>query len=184
MLFLLFFSSLALTASLPSTLDIVTKPNISNSSTGILRTPSANNVSDMDDDIWSWQCTKSLRWTLPAVDLDDCKGMLDYFHYEAVSESGADIREFRAPEATHQSRYRFPQWTPRKYTFGGFRFFSVSGVVFLYLSVLLSVFSDLYFAFSLFSLLLRKLILFHRHVHILLGLFAQAFRFYSKCGLI
>lgn len=115
--FLLLLGSIAYTsaASVPSSLDILTKPSLSNMSSDSLTTQLNN--SEVTGDVWSWFCTRATAWSLPTVELDDCFGVLDYFFIETMHEGGRTAKEFLAPGAKKASYYD-TEITPRKYTFG------------------------------------------------------------------
>lgn len=115
--FLLVMGSLAYTiaASFPSRINFAGNTTLSNLTFTDPRAQSNDSVAESNFNIW--YCSKTERWSLPALEPADCSGVLDYFYIETVDATHRKSREFRAPGAK-KSTHLQTQWTPRKYTFG------------------------------------------------------------------
>ena len=109
-------ASLAYSSSLPPTRHRTSDLSVLNLTSANGTAPSSH-LDAVDNDIWSWFCTRSPGWSSPALNPDDCTGVLDYFFVEALYDGGKGIMEFRAPGAKVSGDVK-TQWTPRKYTFG------------------------------------------------------------------
>ena len=110
-------------ATLPPTLDLTSDLVLSNLSLTDLRAQS--NSSTVEDDLWSWYCTKIDQWMLPKYENEDCRAVLDYFYIQTMDEGGTRRKEFLSTHSRKQT-YMETEITPRKYTFGSVFLFLIN----------------------------------------------------------
>lgn len=65
-------------------------------------------------------CTPTRRWNQPAMEQEDCRGVLGYLYHETMTDGGRGSMEFMSPGARKTRKIK-GQMTPRKYTFGKVR---------------------------------------------------------------
>lgn len=61
-------------------------------------------------------CTPTRRWNQPAMEQEDCRGVLGYLYHETMTDGGRGSMEFMSPGARKTRKIK-GQMTPRKYTF-------------------------------------------------------------------